>query len=319
MTFAAPVPLWQSRTRAADNKRLADFIETLTDWMTVVSMDNPPRVFRMVLRTPQIFSEFQRQFTDAEVSLTRQISLAHGAVEIANLEGEELDKKAQELWSRTLGPKLGEASTETILDHGLRAERKLASGAWLIFAHLPTTNDQTGHWNKLVPSLLLEQEAPNLTMETRSSLLAQLWSSYCIYSDATNFLAALAFWGSRALGAVTVADMTLAGAPLVYVNDLFCTLSGYGRDEVLGHNCRFMQGPDTEAERVGSMQECLRRGVDCHVKLTNYKKNGTTFCNLLALRPMFDSNGVLRFVVGLQLEIRDDGDPANPNFPRKQI
>ena len=64
-----------------------------------------------------------------------------------------------------------------------------------------------------------------------------------------------------------------------------------------------MQGPFTEPAAVDAILHSLREGVDCHVKLTNYRRDGTTFQNLLSLVPVFDTHGVYRFVVGLQFEV----------------
>ena len=73
--------------------------------------------------------------------------------------------------------------------------------------------------------------------------------------------------------------------------------------QVLGRNCRFLQGPDTEQEVVASVQACMAAGRECHVRMTNYRKSGATFTNLLSLRPVHDSDGVFRFIIGLQSNI----------------
>ena len=98
----------------------------------------------------------------------------------------------------------------------------------------------------------------------------------------------------------------LCTAPLVYVNDHFCRMSGFTSREVLGRSCRFLQGPETEPEAVSSMLRCLSEGLDCHVKLTNYRKDGSLFVNLLSMRSIHDSNGVYRFVVAIQNELASD-------------
>ena len=116
-------------------------------------------------------------------------------------------------------------------------------------------------------------------------------------------MAGVAHWAQHSFGAVTVADMLLPGAPLIYVNDHFCELTGYSHAEVLGKNCRFLQGPETEPEKVASMQACIGKGVDCFVRLTNHRKDGSTFQNLLLLRPIFDTCGVMRFMLGIQSEM----------------
>jgi PAS domain S-box-containing protein len=98
---------------------------------------------------------------------------------------------------------------------------------------------------------------------------------------------------------------------MFYVNDEFCKTTEYSKDEVLGCNCRFLQGPETEPESVEVICETLRQGIDCHVRVSNYKKSGSRFQNLLALRPVHDSNGVYRFVIGVQFEIDDGGAPPS--------
>ena len=76
--------------------------------------------------------------------------------------------------------------------------------------------------------------------------------------------------------------------------------------EAQGRNCRFLQGPKTEPQSVAVIQDTLRRGVDCHVKITNYRKSGELFENLLTMRPVHDSNGVMRFCIGVQFEVTRD-------------
>ena len=90
-----------------------------------------------------------------------------------------------------------------------------------------------------------------------------------------------------------------AGAPIIYANEHFCELSGYEREEVLGRNCRFMQGPQTEQDAVRRVVESVRCARQGQVELTNYKADGTAFRNLLSLQPVHDSNGVYRYSIGV--------------------
>ena len=107
--------------------------------------------------------------------------------------------------------------------------------------------------------------------------------------------------------------MSIPGNPLVFVNSSFCGMTGYEKHETMGQNCRFLQGPETEPEAVAWMTDCLRRGADCYVRITNYRKSGEPFYNLLVIRPVHDSNDVYRFCIGLQQEI----DPEEmPSFTR---
>jgi PAS domain S-box-containing protein len=109
---------------------------------------------------------------------------------------------------------------------------------------------------------------------------------------------------------IVISDMTKPGNPMFYVNDEFCKTTEYSKDESQGRNCSFLQGPETEPKSVEIIRNSLRRGIDCQVKLTNYKKSGKKFQNLLSMRPVHDSNGVYRFVVGVQFEVTDDKNSA---------
>jgi len=113
--------------------------------------------------------------------------------------------------------------------------------------------------------------------------------------------------------------MTIPGNPMFFVNREFCRVTGYTKDEAHGRNCRFLQGPMTEPESVATIVDSLRRGVDCHVKITNYRKSGDTFVNLLTMRPVHDSNGVYRFCIGLQLEATYDARGTLTSPDKTQI
>jgi PAS domain S-box-containing protein len=74
-------------------------------------------------------------------------------------------------------------------------------------------------------------------------------------------------------------------------------VAGYNREEAVGRNCRFLQGPETEPEAIQVIRNTLSKGQDCHVKLTNYRKNGDKFQNLLSMKPVFDADGIYRYVL----------------------
>jgi PAS domain S-box-containing protein len=106
---------------------------------------------------------------------------------------------------------------------------------------------------------------------------------------------------------IVISEMTLPGAPMIYVNEEFCNTTGYSREESIGRNCRFLQGPLTEPEAVEHIRNSISKVESCSVKLINYRKNGETFYNLLSLKPVLDSNGVYRYVIGVQFEIIERG------------
>ena len=90
-----------------------------------------------------------------------------------------------------------------------------------------------------------------------------------------------------------------AGLPLVFVNAAWEELTGYKHDEVLGRNCRLLQGPETEECSVAELVSSIRNCRPCLVQLTNYTREGMAFVNELSLQPVCDSHGKYRFVIGV--------------------
>lgn len=107
---------------------------------------------------------------------------------------------------------------------------------------------------------------------------------------------------------ILMADASKTDMPLVYANDYFYGLTGYVPNEVLGRNCRFLQGPDTDAEAVSFIHQAIpdRRRAD--VTLLNYRKDGTSFWNHLSLSPLFDEQGVCTHYIGIQQDITQQRD-----------
>ena len=97
-----------------------------------------------------------------------------------------------------------------------------------------------------------------------------------------------------------VCDMKEADAPIVYANDNFFTQTGYGPAEVIGRNCRFLQGDGTSAETVREMRKKLASGEEFVGMVLNYHKNGTTLVNSLVMSPLRDAKGVVTHYIGIQ-------------------
>lgn len=93
--------------------------------------------------------------------------------------------------------------------------------------------------------------------------------------------------------------------PIVFVNEAFQKLTGYGREEIIGRNCRFLQGPETDRESVRKVREAIDRGDSVTVDLLNYRKDGSTFWNALFLSPVRDRDGSIRYFFASQLDVSD--------------
>ncbi|MFK7966712.1 MAG: EAL domain-containing protein [Burkholderiaceae bacterium] len=100
-------------------------------------------------------------------------------------------------------------------------------------------------------------------------------------------------------------DIENDAQPIVYVSDAFCSLTGYSQDEVLGRNCRFLQGANTDREQTARLGQAIRKKESASVEIINYRKDGTQFWNALKVSPVLEAGGVVRRYVGLIAEISD--------------
>lgn len=107
------------------------------------------------------------------------------------------------------------------------------------------------------------------------------------------------------LDSISIADARLPDTPLVYVNPAFEKMTGYSVDEVLGRNCRFLQGEDRDQPAVPEMHAAIAEGRTCVVTLRNYRKDGTLFWNELQLFPLRDAKGAVTHFIGVQNDITD--------------
>lgn len=105
-----------------------------------------------------------------------------------------------------------------------------------------------------------------------------------------------------------ITDQEKKGHPIIYCNGAFEKLTGYGRAEILGRNCRFLQGDDRGQIELDYIHRAFREGTDCVVRLRNYRKDGSTFINELSLSPVRSEGGEITQVVGIQREIIPAGE-----------
>ena len=108
-----------------------------------------------------------------------------------------------------------------------------------------------------------------------------------------------------------ISDPSLPDCPIVYASDDFLSLTGYSREEVLGRNCRFLQGEDTDSETVYAVRDAIERGTECTVRLLNYRKDGTPFWNMFSLAPVRGNDNTVQFFVGVQADVSDHGVEQN--------
>lgn len=119
----------------------------------------------------------------------------------------------------------------------------------------------------------------------------------------TDFVPLLAPALDEISNGVTVADARDGAFPLVFVNRTFERVTGYSPAEVLGKNCRFLQGAGTDPQAVEQIRAALRTGQPCHVCLRNYRKDGTAFLNELKLMPIRGAGGDVEYFIGIQNDV----------------
>jgi len=104
---------------------------------------------------------------------------------------------------------------------------------------------------------------------------------------------------------IVIADAHAADYPLIYYNPAFEQLTGYTKDEILGRNCRFLQGPDTDPQVRAQIRLALREQRHCQVTIKNYRKDGTPFWNELAIAPVRDEEGQLTHYIGVHTDVTE--------------
>ncbi len=102
---------------------------------------------------------------------------------------------------------------------------------------------------------------------------------------------------------IIIVDAQQSVRPIIYTNDAFSKITGYGKSEVLGKNCRFLQKDDRDQKEIGIIRKAIKEGRPCHEVLRNYKKDGTLFWNDLTITPLYNDKGSLTHFIGVQSDV----------------
>ncbi|MEM1171959.1 MAG: PAS domain S-box protein [Cyanobacteria bacterium P01_H01_bin.35] len=102
---------------------------------------------------------------------------------------------------------------------------------------------------------------------------------------------------------IVIVDARLPDSPTIFVNPGFEKITGYTAAEVIGHNCRFLQGKDTQQRGLLKLRKALKDGASCTISVRNYRKDGTLFWNELSVSPIYDEQGNLSHYIGIQTDI----------------
>lgn len=100
-----------------------------------------------------------------------------------------------------------------------------------------------------------------------------------------------------------ITDHLAADDPIIFCNTAFERLTGYSRAEILGKNCRFLQGEAQDQPALNGLREAMRKGEDCTLVLLNFRKDGSPFRNELVISPVFGDNGAATHFIGIQRDL----------------
>ncbi len=104
---------------------------------------------------------------------------------------------------------------------------------------------------------------------------------------------------------MVVTDPRRGDNPIVWANGAFLALTGYGRDELYGHNCRRLQGPLTDRTTVEALREAIAQGRSFECELLNYRKDGTPFWNGMTVNPVHDAEGAILYFFSAQADMTE--------------
>ncbi len=104
----------------------------------------------------------------------------------------------------------------------------------------------------------------------------------------------------------TITDPKRNDNPIIYASDAFSTLTEYSNSEIVGRNCRFLQGKDTKQEHVQIIRDAIKNEVECTVNILNYKKSGTPFYNEFFICPIRDNKTKqVAYYLGVQKSVEN--------------
>ncbi|WP_016956198.1 ATP-binding protein [Catenovulum agarivorans] len=104
---------------------------------------------------------------------------------------------------------------------------------------------------------------------------------------------------------ILIVDASLDSQPIVYVNPAFEAITGYDKAEVLGQNCRFLQGEESDPQAVEQISQAIRLQQPITTTIINYTKQGKKFYNQLSITPVFDNHGKLTHYLGIQNDVTE--------------
>ncbi|PSQ22377.1 hypothetical protein BRD04_04660 [Halobacteriales archaeon QS_9_67_17] len=186
-----------------------------------------------------------------------------------------------------------------------REERPTAAPALLV-----SSGDENELWNRYADVIgesidgVQPVPAPKRAIRSRISGFAALRRYSERASDQQDQLELYGRAMDDAQVGITIADATAEELPLVYVNEQFCRLTGYSREEVLGRGCQFLQGPETDESKRQQFRDAFAVEEPVTVELVNYRKDGEQFWNEVEVLPVYEDGSVTHYI-GFQRDVTE--------------
>jgi len=124
-------------------------------------------------------------------------------------------------------------------------------------------------------------------------------------AEAGRFAGALAASVAAAPTGVVISDPNLPDCPIVFANPAFHRITGYPPEEVIGRNCRFLQGAATDPAAVAAIRQAIAAARPIDIRLVNYRRDGKRFVNELHISPVHDEAGRLAYFMGIQHDVTE--------------
>ena len=150
-----------------------------------------------------------------------------------------------------------------------------------------------------------------MTIDLASTIIIRDEGGNAYLEGSDGAITAAGFGGVLALAiaaaptGITVADPSLPDCPLVFMNPAFTSITGYQPEDVLGRNCRFLQGRGTEKASIRALRNAVAAARPLTLEIINHRKDGRRFLNELRMAPVLDDHGVLIAYIGIQHDITD--------------
>nr|QDV59702.1 Phototropin 2c [Brassica rapa subsp. pekinensis] len=214
------------------------------------------------------------------------------------------ERTSLEIFNPSSGKEASSSSSSKPQD----GNRKGSSSKWMEFHDSAKIVERTAEWglSSVKPdtgedgiSFKVSSEVERSKMSRRSSEESSASESGAFPRVSQELKTAL----STLQQTFVVSDATQPDCPIVYASSGFFTMTGYSSKEIVGRNCRFLQGPDTDKKEVVKIRDCVKNGKSYCGRLLNYKKDGTPFWNLLTVTPIKDDQGNTIKFIGMQVEV----------------